>query len=215
MRLVQFLVSITGIFFLFSAGGCALNSSNSKSAYTAPVAERDILVDAASNLRSVPWPEPETQSIFSRIAGTDNPDLVTRDEAVEFYVTNLDASGSAVNHLKRDVAATLRAAYALNETALRAIGSPRLSANDVSTIEDAIQTLQSHRQIYSAAAKMLRKSGADISSQDISQIRDDLRLSIKDLGKTADLVAERVEQESTLSYAGPAQGGAATRAAGF
>jgi hypothetical protein len=143
--------------------------------------------------------------MFSRIIGGGDKGL-SRHDVVEIYVAALRPEGSRFYQLTADAKSNLAAAYQLERTAVQAAEAPRLSMNDVVIIEGAIQSLREQRQIFRAAAKALKKEGETINDDHLREIRDDYGLVIKSLGKTADMLADRIDEDVSATFARPDRG---------
>jgi len=188
---------------LLLAGGCAVRPANSITQFKYPAAQRDMLADAAKAVETAPWPKPEPASFIVRITGVGGNDRVSRDDAVAAYLLELEASGAGFVRLERDARLNLAAAERLDETAREALRAPRHSKNDIALIEAAIQTLREHRHIYADAGKELKKRGFDVSDEALDALRDDFRLAVKTLGKTADVLADQIDEDRSATYASP------------
>ncbi len=183
-------------------GACAVNplaSDNSFKMQT--IAERDLLVDAARDVEAAPWPKPEPVSIIARITGGAEDDRVSHSDAVEIYVTALQPAGLRFERLSLDARDNLDAAARLSRIADNAIISPRVTMNDVVTVENAIQALREHRKIYTGAARQLEKLGEPVDEDQIDAIRTAYSASIRSLGNTADMLADRIEKDRTETIA--------------
>lgn len=173
--------------------------SDVKAAYNA---ERDNLAVAAQAVEATPWPKPENVSFVTRITGGGG-DRVTRSEAVDAYVDSLQPTGARFQKLASDAWRNLAAADRLNLVAVNAVNAPRLSMNDVVVIEGAIQALRENRAIYAEAAKDLEKAGEPVNEHECDAIHDAYASAIKALGDTADLLAERIENNRSETFAAP------------
>ncbi len=189
--------------FLFYLGGCAVIPLKSEADLKAPAAERDILADAALAVETVPWPKPQSVSFLSRITASSNADRMTRSEAIDIYIDDLRPAGVRFQQLAIDAQANLMAADRLNRVAQNARSSPRLSMNDVAVVEGAIKTLRDNRQIYVAAAKQLEKTGEPVDEGIMDTIQDAYKITIKELGYTADALADEIERDRSETFAAP------------
>ncbi len=188
---------------LLLAGGCAVRPANSISQFKYPAAQRDMLAEAAKAVDTAPWPKPEPASILIRMTGVGGNGRVSRADAVDAYLQELEASGAGFIRLERDARLNLAAAERLDQTAREALRAPRHSMNDIALIETAIQTLREHRHIYADAGKELKKRGFDVSDDALGALRDDFRLAVKTLGKTADVLADQIDKDRSATYASP------------
>ena len=189
---------------LLSAGGCAVNPLASLSdSRPEIVAERDMLDDAADAVETAPWPQVEEVSFVSRITGADEGERMTRSKAIALYLEDLQA-GARFTQLAGDALANLDAASRLLAAADGALAASRVTMTDVITVETAIQALRENRQIYTSAAKQLEKSGEPVDEAQLDAIREAYAVAIRDLGRSADALADRIEKDRTETYAAPA-----------
>ena len=189
--------------FIFSAGCAVLPSKSSSTSHLkAPVAERDMLADAARAVEAAPWPKPERVSLFARVNGGGKAS-VSRSDAIAAYVGDLQPAGARFARLEADARANLAAAERLNLAALQSAEAPRLAMNDVVLIEDAIRALRDHRDIYASAARELEKIGEPVDDERINMLRAEFRDAVKTLGDAADLLAERIKRDRSATFAGP------------
>lgn len=185
-------------------GGCAIIPNQSHTTHhVTPVAERDYLTQAVADVKTAPWPKPQSVSFISRMTGGDGGERVTRADAVQSYLVNIQHTPDPLARLHRDAGANLAAAARLEAAAINALSASRLSMNDVAQLENAIMALREHGQIYVAAVKALDKTGAQVSDDAIDQLRDDYRAAIRALGDAADLLAEQVEDDRSRTFATP------------
>lgn len=185
-------------------GGCAIIPNQSHTThYAAPVAERDYLTQAVADVKTAPWPKPQSVSFISRMTGGGDDERVTRADAVHSYLENIQHTPDPLARLHRDAGANLAAAARLELAAMNALSAARLSMNDVALLENAIIALREHGQIYVAAVKALDKAGVPVGDDTIGQLRDDYRAAIRDLGDAADLLAEQVEDDRSQIFATP------------
>lgn len=168
-----------------------------------PVAERDLLADAARAVENAPWPKPDTVSFLSRMTGGAGEDKLSRDDAVKIYVSKIGATGAPFERLVSDAGSNLAAADRFNLIALHAMGAPRLAMSDIARVEETIQTLREHRLIFADAARKLEKEGETVDGAKVEEIRNAYAHTIKSLGETADLLADRIERDRTSTYARP------------
>ncbi len=185
------------------AGGCALRPADSRSHFTASVAKRDMLADAAKAVETAPWPKPQSASFLARMTGIGGGDRVSRGDAVAAYLMDLEAAGGGFARLEADARANLAAAERLNMAALDAVDAPRHSMNDIALLETAIQTLREHRQIYADAGKELKKQGLPVDEDLLDALGEDFRMAAKTLGKTADILADHIDEDRSATYASP------------
>jgi len=183
--------------------GCAVNPIASHADHKT-VSERDLLADAAQAVESAPWPKPQSTSFVSRITGGDDDDRMTRSEAIDVYLEGLEPAGQRFTKLAQDAQTNLIAAERLDYVAQNALSAPRLTMNDVSTVETAIKALRENRQIYINAAKQIEKSGEAIAPEEIDAIRTAYSTAIRKLGLTADALADRIDDDRSETVAQPA-----------
>lgn len=138
---------------------------------------------------------------MARIAGAADEDRVTRNDAIEIYVNGLQPSGGRFQRLASDARANLDAADRLSLIAFNAISSARVTMNDVATVENAIQALRENRKIYTGAADELEELGEPVSAMEVDAIRTAYADAIRELGRAADALAERIEQDRTETIA--------------
>lgn len=199
-------VRLIGVISLVSIiGGCAIIPQNSKtSSYReAPVAERDYLSEAVSDVKTAPWPKPQQVSFVTRIAGGGGKARVTRADAIDTYLVSIQTSADPMQQLTDDARTNLAAADRLDRAAINAMSASRLSMNDVALVEDAIVALREHGQIYTASVKALKRNGFAVDQTTLSGLRKDYHAVIKQLGKTADRLAEQIEHDRTQTFATP------------
>ena len=185
-------------------GGCAVLPFKSNTDLKAP-AQRDLLADVALAVETTPWPKQDSVSFVSRITGAADKSRLTRAQTISIYLDDLQPSGARFGQLAFDARANLNAAEHLNRVAQNAVTSPRLSMNDVSAVEGAIKALRENRQIYVAAARQLKKVGEPVDEAQMDAIRDAFKFSVKELGKTADTLADQIERDRSETFAGPEQ----------
>jgi len=196
------LAGVAGI--LGMIGGCAIIPSQSHTTHhAAPVAERDYLTQAVADVKAAPWPKPQSVSFISRMTGGGGAERITRADAVQSYLENIQHTPDPMARLHLDAIANLAAAARLELAAMDALSAARLSMNDVAQLENAIIALREHGQIYVTAMKALDKTGLPVSDDAVDQLRDDYRAAIRALGDAADLLAERIEDDRSQTFATP------------
>lgn len=189
-------------------GGCAVGSGGADRA-KAPIIERDLLAEAARDVEAAEWPAPKSAPLMSWITGGGGEARFTKSDAVAFYVEKLQPSGAKFESLHFDARQKLSDAERLRQTAISAAEATRVSMNDITLVEDAIQALRDHRDIYAAAAKEIGKSGETVDEEMIDTLRRDFSAMIRELGKTADLLADRHDHDRSSTFAQPAHAQAA------
>jgi len=199
-------VRLIGVISLVSIiGGCAIIPQNSNTSYNrnAPVAERDYLSEAVSDVKIAPWPKPQQVSFVARIAGGGGKPRVTRADAIDAYLVSIQTASNPMQLLANDARTNLAAADRLDRAAVNAMSASRLSMNDVALVEDAIVALREHGQIYTASVKALKRNGFSVDATALNGLRKDYHAVIKQLGKTADKLAEQIEHDRSQTFATP------------
>lgn len=199
-------VRLIGVACLVSIiGGCAIIPQNSQTSYyrEAPIAERDYLSEAVSDVKVAPWPKPQQVSFVTRIAGGGGKARVTRSDAIDAYLVSIQTASDPMQKLANDAHENLAAADRLDRAAVNAMSASRLSMNDVALVEDAIVALREHGQIYTASVKSLKRNGIAVDEASLVALRKEYHAVIKQLGKTADRLAEQVEHDRTQTFATP------------
>lgn len=194
------------IFCILSAilGGCAIGGKTQTATVSAPVVERDLLAEAASQVEVAQWPKPEPAPLFSWITGDRGDDRVSKSEAVAFYVDHLMPKQARFEALSNDVTGKLGQAGQLHRLAVETVDASRVSMGDIAILEQAIQTLREHRDIYVEAAKELDDNGEEIDAAEIKAIRLRFNDVIADLADAADLLADKIDNDLSSTYAAPA-----------
>ena len=159
--------------------------------------ERAALKEAAADLAWSPWPKPQDSSFAVRFSGGDEGHRMTRERAVEIYVSSLGADGASAR-ITADARRHLVAAGALADAAERASDSPDPRLSDVAVIEASIADLRETRAVYISA---LRKIDAD--NRTIDAVRDPLDAAVKRLSRVADDLAENAMKKRSSNFAGP------------
>ena len=191
---------------LLLSGGCAVNPTTSHADMKrVGTAERDMLADAALAVETAPWPKPQQVSFVSRISGASDEDRITRSDAVAIYLNELQPAGNRFTQLAIDARANLVAAERLSRAAQGALAAPRLSMNDVTMLETAIQALRENRQIYTSVARQIEKSGEPVDEAQLDAIRTAYVEAIRALGQTADALADKIADDRTETLATPAK----------
>ena len=202
------------------AAGCAsvkIGTGDSSEVAAAPVkvyqaaakSERAILVDATYKIRQTPWPEVHEESLGDRMVGVlfgngeTNNKGVSQDQALEIYMRRLQLQPNPVRSLMRDADTSLSHARNLAETGRQAAHSIQPRAQDIDMLERAIGDIRECREMYLAAMKRMKNSGADITRQDMHELKQAFSQTIRDIGTTADLIHDHVAQaRDTSHYAG-------------
>ena len=124
-------------------------------------------------------------------------------DAIAAYLVSIQTASDPVYELTKNARANLAAADRLDQAAVNAMSASRLSMNDVVLVEDAIVALRENGQIYTASMRALRKNGFAISDDVANTLRKDYHAVIKQLGKTADRLAEQIEHDRSQTFASP------------
>ncbi len=187
---------------LLSIGGCAIGPAGADLASYEPVAERDLLAEAAQAVETAQWPEPESGPALAWLIGGGG-ERFSKSDAIDYYVDALTPAGARFHALALDADATLEKAARLHAVAASTADAARVSMNDVARVENAIQTLRQHRDIYWASAKALDKAGEPVDDERLSSLRRAFAQMIRDLGDAADALADRVQADRSSVYASP------------
>ena len=164
---------------------------------TTGFSERQELVQAARELQSTPWPEVTEASLASRMVSVlfgreSEREGTSREEALEVYVASLSAApSSAPSMLMRHADTTLRAARTVAERGRLAATAINPSTDDIAVLEEAIGDVRASRDMYIAALKLLKSDGHVVPDGDVAELQAAFSQTIRDIGSTADLVAER------------------------
>lgn len=188
--------------FFLALGGCSIGSGGT-SVSSAPVAERDLLAEAVEQVETAKWPEPQSAPMMSWITGGGDKDRVTKSDAVFHYISVLSPSGARFDALMADAERKLVDARMLHEAALYTAEAPRVSMNDVTLVERAIQTLRQHRDIYTSSAKEIEKAGEPVDPVEIDRLRQSFSEAIRDLSDAADQLADRHDDDRSSTFAAP------------
>lgn len=200
------LVSKAGGFAVLAMcfSGCAvMPGQSSRNFETTVIAERDLLAEAVIAVDATPWPKPESISLLARVTGGGSDDKISKSDAVDQYVDALSREPAPFAQLASDAQSNLSAAKNLNSVARGALDAQRLSMNDVALLETAMKMLRDNRSMYADAAHDLAKLGATVDDGEVDALRDAFADAIKDLGKTADLLAKKIDEDRTSTYARP------------
>lgn len=173
------------------------NTASVSQPATSGFSERQELVQAARELENTPWPEVTETSLANRMVSVlfgreDVSEGTSREEALEVYVASLTASpSSAPSTLMRHADNTLRAARTVAERGRMAATAINPSADDIAVLEEAIGDVRASRDMYIAALKKLKSDGHIVPDGDVAELQAAFSQTIRDIGSTADLVAER------------------------
>lgn len=181
-----------------AAFGCSTVIKTSSQDDEGSLAERAALVEAAAQAAWSPWPKPSSSSIAERLAGGDpRPERISRDDAIEAYVSILKNSPDSAAALMNDVSRHLAAAQNLKFAVEEACDSQAARLSDVAIIEDAIADLRETRTIYLASLKKI-----DGEKSLVALVKRDFDTALKDLGEVADELAENAMKRRADNFAG-------------
>ncbi len=182
-------------------GGCAIGGASQT--MTAPVAERDLLVEAARDVERTKWRAPEPAPVLAWITGGDD-DRFTKSDAVAFYVNILPAAGR-FNALLADADRKMADAERFHVVAVNAAAAPRVSTRDIALVEECIRALREQRDIYTAAAKKLEAAGDPVDDEQVDQMRRRFSNIVRALGDAADDLADRHAHTRSATFATPSR----------
>lgn len=184
-------------------GGCAIGSGSSNGISKTPIAERDLLAEAAREVDKTVWPSPDGGSVFTWLTGGGGEDRFSKSDAVSFYVDMLSPADARFTSLMVDAQQKVAQAQRLNEIAVASLASSRVSMNDVVLVEDSIQALREQRDIFTAAARKLENDGEAVDDELVSEMRLSFLNVVRDLSDAADLLAERIDHDRSSVFAQP------------
>lgn len=200
------LFAIAACVTAFSAlGGCAIGPAGPLQAGQArtQVAERDLLAEAAAEVDRAQWSTPQSVSLISWITGSGDDKGLSRSAVVDQYAGALSAKAQPFETLLQDGHSQLNDADRLFAAARVTLGASRVTMNDIVLVEDAIQKLRIDRDILSDTAKALDKAGLATDDDRLGAMKLGFSGTIKQLSEIADLLADRLENDRTSTYAGP------------
>lgn len=196
---------LAGVILVGALGGCStVLFSGDNSTDRAAAVEREALIEAAETVSRTSWPEPENVSWQARIVHI-GAGRVSKSDAVETYLASLGDAGDRYGSVLRDAEAHLRAADELALAAANAAQSVRPVMDDVSIVEEAIGDLRQTRDIYVESLKTLAKLGEPVPPSIVRDLKSAFDSAIKSLGSVADELADRIADDDTETFAGPAQ----------
>lgn len=188
---------------LLSSGCTISNPVHSSFQHATSESERDIIYAASADVGSTPWPSPEPVSVFDRLTGEVSADRVTEADAVAVYLAAIGVDETGAQRLFADAEANLRAGDKLVRAAEMALGAPRLSMGDVAALERAIGDLRENRRVLLTCADKLSDSGVSIDDDDVDALRRDYAEVIRSVGKAADALAKRIDDDHRATFAQP------------
>lgn len=183
-------------------GGCAIGGGADVAA-PAPVAERNLLKEAANDVARTKWRAPEPTPMLAWITG-DAKDRFTKSDAIAFYVDVLPEQGR-FSALLADADRTLADAEKFHAIARNAVHAPRVTSSDIALVEECIRALREQRDIYTAAAENLEDAGERVDDAQIAQMRRRFGAVVRALGDAADNLAERHGNDRNATIAAPAR----------
>jgi hypothetical protein len=182
-----------------AAAGCSTVIKTSSGDAEASATERAALIEAAAGAAWSPWPKPSSSSIAERLAGgEERSDDISRDDAVEAYVSALKSAPDGEADLIEDAERHLDAAKGLKDAAEEAGESPSPLLSDVALVEDAIADLRETRTIYLAS---LKRIGGEKDTAE--RLKRDFDEALKDLGEVADELAEKAMKRRAENFVQP------------
>jgi hypothetical protein len=196
------LVAAASAAVLAASGGCStvILSEDSRHAAVAAV-EREALASAAAAVAETPWPREPQASLADRLTGVSA--LPSSDaNLAERFVDSLAEPRKPV--VLAAAFANIEAARRLSETGESALTAIRPAMSDVAVVEAAIADLKKNRDIYVASLKLIARAGEPVESEELRRLRAGFSDAIGDLGRVADALAERMDDDATRTFASPA-----------
>ncbi len=184
-------------------GGCAVGGGQTPQTFKAPVAERDLLAEAARDVETTKWRKPEPAPVLAWITGGDG-ERFTKTDAVDSYVDLLPQTGR-FPALLADADRKLADAARFHAIAVNAVSAPRVSLRDVAIVEECIRTLRDHRDIYAAAARSLEDAGEPVDDDEVDHMRGRFNDMVRALGAAADDLAKRRAKDRSATFAAPSR----------
>ena len=193
--------------FLLVAGvaalnGCATVVMDGAAGVKSASAERDALKSAAADVSAAQWPKPSSVSLGERLTGVIavSDERVTKKDAIAHYVVALNGAGDPQAKLLSDAERQLQAADRLIRAAENAADAVRPAMSDVAIVESVISDLRQARDIYLAS---LEEIAVEDTSDTRRAIKADFNRSIAEIGRAADVLADRVANDRTRTMAQP------------
>lgn len=171
------------------------------------VTQRHALIAATAKLQNTPWPAASKVSAKEKMVGLlfgqgDNA-KITQSQALETYLVSLRAAPVPRDAILADIDQTLQHARNVAEEGRLAATSYPPSMDDLGVLEEAIGDIRICREMYVNAMKELRADG-HVTKQDIREVKSAFTQSIRDVGRTADLLADRADDsDRAVQYASP------------
>ena len=170
--------------------------------------EPEPLVSAANLLGNTPWPMTTRTSAKDRVMdfifGATESAAVSEDVALQDYLAKLGAADQPVDQLLRDADESLARSRAVAEAGRQAATAYPPRRDDLIVLEQAIIDTRVCRHIYVSALKALKSSGHEVNDRDIRDLKHAFSGTIRDIGATADLLADRADDpDRAVRYAAP------------
>jgi len=182
--------------------------ANHKSA-TAISHERVALASASNALASKPWPAIAGRNASAKLVnllfGKNDTDGLSRDAACARYVDGLGVSPEQLGiRIQADADVTLAEGRVVAEMGRQASQSMQPNQDDVVLMESAIADLREARTMYVMSLKLARSRGAPVSNSQIEALSQAYHQTMTDIGKAADVVAQKAADDTSARYAQPA-----------
>lgn len=162
-----------------------------------------MLAEAARSVEATPWPKHEQKSFLVRMTGGGDDDALSRTEAIRTYLERSAPEGARFARLVSEAWNNIAAAEQFNRTALQYVSAPRRTKSDIVIVENTIQTLRAHKQIFTIAVRELEKTDEFVSDDTSEAVRTAYARAVKSLGETADLLAASVANDHSETLASP------------
>ncbi|MEE4210070.1 MAG: hypothetical protein V2I43_12470 [Parvularcula sp.] len=162
--------------------------------------EREALAHAVNRFDRQPWDatdDPEDAGLVGMIFGRGGPSP-KRD--AEVYLVRVGAEDSA-SQVRRDLEQSLNAAWHVAATGREATYAIEPIPEDLRMIEEAIVEARRCRMVYTEALTMIAKRDGSIDRDEIRAIKDEFNEAILELGRTADVMSQRLSRKPAQSLA--------------
>lgn len=178
-------------------------SNDSDSTEVVEHSERLALQEATMAFAKQPWGEVEDSGMMSVLFGNTRSSQM--DDLLDEYLSSAALGAEAsLNVVMEDMHTSLANARHVAEAGRQAAVSITPVPSDITMLEAAIGQARECREMYVRALKALDRDGANVSRKAVRDVRDAFTQTIADIGKTADLVAERVDAgEGQNRFASP------------
>ena len=176
---------------------------------SANVSQRAALIKASSRLNETPWPTPTKTSAKEKMVGLlfghkADENTVSEGQALDIYLADLTATSAPGQKILKDADRSLMLARHVAEAGRLAATAYPPRRDDLIALEGAIGDIRQCREMYVAAMKKLRSDGAAISDRDIKEVKRAFTQTIRDVGMTANLLADRADDpDRAVQYAAP------------